>query len=434
MESRPILLYTHEFYLCLVYALDVFAGIGIYAQHIAFIDEEGGRDGSAGFKDHALVTSRGRITLHCRRRFNDLQIDLDWNLDRCRFFLVRHDFDRRVRNKPFHLVRDRIFRERKAVLRVTSFSEPGFAAVRVEVIRINVINLCFGNGFALMERYFSYLAGDKVAELGLVHRLALLHAENVRGKHLVRLTVIFDDLLLGNFVIGKDCHSNRKILNKLKRKGGARSYKRCPDADITADWGMIQDVMRYSKSLEELETASDEEVLLASLQIPDAFAILLNRYEAAFLRRAQHILYSKEDAEEVVQDTFTRIYLYANRYATQEGAQFSSWAYTILTRQCFTRYQKLKKERGRMAEMESETFERLPDSQNFLDELSIRNEVVGALSKLPESCARLLRLQFLEGKTQEEIAQITNSSVPAVKTRVFRAKKLLKQALTEPTP
>lgn len=197
---------------------------------------------------------------------------------------------------------------------------------------------------------------------------------------------------------------------------------------------MIQDVMRYSKSLEELETASDEEVLLASLQIPDAFAILLNRYEAAFLRRAQHILYSKEDAEEVVQDTFTRIYLYANRYATQEGAQFSSWAYTILTRQCFTRYQKLKKERGRMAEMESETFERLPDSQNFLDELSIRNEVVGALSKLPESCARLLRLQFLEGKTQEEIAQITNSSVPAVKTRVFRAKKLLKQALTEPTP
>lgn len=196
--------------------------------------------------------------------------------------------------------------------------------------------------------------------------------------------------------------------------------------------GMIHNVMRYSKSLEQLQDASDEEVLSASRSIPDAFAILISRYEEAFLRRAQHILYSKEDAEEVVQDTFTRIYLYADRYAAQEGAQFSSWAYTILTRLCFTRYQKLKKERGRMSDMEPEAFERLPDTESFLDELSIKNEVLDALSRVPENCARLLRLQFLEGKSQEEIAKITDSTVPAVKTRVFRAKKLLKQALTHP--
>lgn len=195
---------------------------------------------------------------------------------------------------------------------------------------------------------------------------------------------------------------------------------------------MIHNVMRYSKSQAELQDASDEEVLAASRVMPDAFAILLNRYEDAFLRRAQHILHSREDAEEVVQDTFTRIYLYADRYAAQDGAQFSSWAYTILTRLCFTRYQKLKKERGRMAQMEPEAFERLPDAETFLDELSIRHEVLNALSRVPESAAKLLRLQFLEGKTQEEIAQMTGSTVPAVKTRVFRAKKLLKQALIEP--
>lgn len=183
----------------------------------------------------------------------------------------------------------------------------------------------------------------------------------------------------------------------------------------------------------QLQDASDEEVLAASRDLPEVFSILLLRYEDAFLRRAQHILYSKEDAEEVVQDTFTRIYLYADRYAAQEGAQFSSWAYTILTRLCFTRYQKLKKERGRFAQMEPEAFERLPDTQGFLDELSIQHEVLNALSRVPETAASLLRLQFLEGKTQEEIAELTGSTVPAVKTRVFRAKKLLKQALTEPT-
>jgi RNA polymerase sigma-70 factor (ECF subfamily) len=191
--------------------------------------------------------------------------------------------------------------------------------------------------------------------------------------------------------------------------------------------------MRYSKSLETLRDAPDEEVLLASRELPDAFAILLERYEDAFLRRAKHILRSHEDAQEVVQDTFTRIYLYADRYEAQAGAQFSSWAYTILTRLCFTRYQKLKKEKGRFLELESETFERLPDSQTFLDELSIRNEVLNALSRVPESCARLLRLQFLEGKTQEEIAVLEGSTVPAIKTRVFRAKKILKEAMTHPT-
>lgn len=206
------------------------------------------------------------------------------------------------------------------------------------------------------------------------------------------------------------------------------------NAGKPADWGMIQDVMKYSKSLEELETAPDEEVLRASRSLPDAFQILLTRYEDAFLRRATHILRSREDAEEVVQDTFTRIYLYADRYEAQEGAQFTSWAYTILTRLCFTRYQKIKKDRGRTLELDPEAYERLPDTESFVEELSIKNEVLDALSRLPESFARVLRLQFLEGKSQEEIAELEHLSVPAVKTRVFRAKKLFKQSLSaQPT-
>lgn len=193
---------------------------------------------------------------------------------------------------------------------------------------------------------------------------------------------------------------------------------------------MIQDVMRYSKSLETLKDAPDDQVLMASRKMPEAFGILVDRHEEAFLRKAQHILRSREDAQEVVQDTFTRIYLYADRYHAQEGAQFTSWAYTILTRLCFTRYQKVKKERGRTVDLDPETYERLSDSKGFVEELSIKNEVLNALSRLPESCARILRLQFLEGKTQEEIAVLEDITVPAVKTRVFRAKKLLKKELT----
>ena len=186
-------------------------------------------------------------------------------------------------------------------------------------------------------------------------------------------------------------------------------------------------------SSEQLADMPDEEVLVLSRKHPDAFEVLVNRYEAAFLRKAKSILWNGEDAEEVVQDTFTRIYVYADRYVPQVGASFSSWGYTILTRLAYTRYSKLSKHRARTQELEPEAFERLPDHSDFRDTLSVTNEVLVALARLPEQAQRVLRLQFLEGKTQEEIADIEGSSVSAIKTRVHRAKKLFKQAHKETT-
>jgi RNA polymerase sigma-70 factor (ECF subfamily) len=176
-------------------------------------------------------------------------------------------------------------------------------------------------------------------------------------------------------------------------------------------------------------TLSDTELLARSRQEPELFATLVRRYEAPLLRRARTILYSPEDAEEAVQDAFTKMYLYADSFHPQEGASFSSWAYTILNRVAYTKYKAKSIERGRRAELTPEHYESLPDARaEFLEDLSIRNEVIAALAKLPETASRILRLQFIEGKSQEEIAESEQLSVPAVKTRVHRAKKLFKQA------
>lgn len=191
---------------------------------------------------------------------------------------------------------------------------------------------------------------------------------------------------------------------------------------------MIQDIMAFSRLSQGLSDASDEEVLRVSQKHPDAFAILVARYEEPFLRKARSILYSREDAEEVVQDAFTRIYVYADRYQPQEGASFSSWGYAILTRLAFTRYQKLRKHRARTQELDPEVYERMGEEDAFMEDLTVRSEVLVALAKLPEAASRVLRLQFIEGKSQEEIAQIEGSTVSAVKTRVHRAKKLFKNA------
>ncbi len=190
---------------------------------------------------------------------------------------------------------------------------------------------------------------------------------------------------------------------------------------------MLADIMSFSTT--ELSQLTDAEVLARSQREPDLFAVLVRRYEAALLRRARTILKSPEDAEEAVQDAFTKMYLYADKYHTQEGASFSSWAYTILNRVAYTRYRVKSIERGKRAELLPEHYESLPDAKaEFLEDLSVRNEVIAALARLPEAAAKILRLQFIEGKSQEEIAASERLSVPAVKTRVHRAKKLFKRA------
>jgi RNA polymerase sigma-70 factor, ECF subfamily len=192
---------------------------------------------------------------------------------------------------------------------------------------------------------------------------------------------------------------------------------------------MLSDAMSLSSFAEDSNVLSDSELLARSKREPSLFAVLVRRYEAPLLRRARRILSSPEDAEEAVQDAFTKMYLYADKYHAQEGASFSSWAYTILNRVAYTKYAARRKEGGQRAELDPEHYESLPDAKaEFIEDLSIRNEVIAALAKLPETAAKILRLQFIEGKNQEEIAQSENLSIPAVKTRVHRAKKLFKEA------
>ncbi|MBI4088624.1 RNA polymerase sigma factor [Candidatus Kaiserbacteria bacterium] len=184
-----------------------------------------------------------------------------------------------------------------------------------------------------------------------------------------------------------------------------------------------------SFSTTELGTLSDAEILARSQKEPSLFAILVRRYETALLRRARAILKSPEDAEEAVQDAFTKMYLYADKYHVQEGASFSSWLYTILNRVAYTKYRAKSIEWAKHTELLPEHYEALPDARaEFLEDLSVRSEVIAALAKLPEAAAKILRLQFIEGKSQEEIATSEQLSIPAVKTRIHRAKKLFKKA------
>lgn len=179
-----------------------------------------------------------------------------------------------------------------------------------------------------------------------------------------------------------------------------------------------------TEHLGETESESDEEVLARSIRFPSAFALIVDRYESAFLRKAMSYVRSKEEAEDIVQEAFAKIYLHAGKFRTVEGASFKSWAYRILINTSITHYQKRKREGHQSVELEPEHFESLPDTLSQTHEHEeLREYVLSVLSRLPDQFARILHLHFVEGKPHKEIADQEGLSVPAVKTRVHRAKK-----------
>ncbi len=188
------------------------------------------------------------------------------------------------------------------------------------------------------------------------------------------------------------------------------------------DMGLLDEIAH------DTAEGSDEEILARSIRTPSLFGVLVSRYEDAFLRKALSIVRGREEAEDIVQETFAKIYLNAPRFKEVPGASFKSWGYRILINTALTHYQKRKRERGETAELPAEFYEVLPDTaMRQFEHLETREYLISVLSKMPEHLSRILSLHFLDGKPQKEIATDEGMSVGAVKTRIHRAKKEFKK-------
>lgn len=167
---------------------------------------------------------------------------------------------------------------------------------------------------------------------------------------------------------------------------------------------------------------SDEEILTRSQGQPWIYAVILERYQDAFMRKARSILHNELDAEEVVQDAFTKIYMNADKFKPQEGAKFSSWAYRILMNTAFTRYQKKVKEGERFTNIDPE-FEHMVADTKHEATIRERNDAVErVLRRMPGHFVYVLRLHYIERWPHQAIADETGESVGTIKARIHRAK------------
>lgn len=176
---------------------------------------------------------------------------------------------------------------------------------------------------------------------------------------------------------------------------------------------------------------TDEEILMRSQKEPWIYTVLLERYQDAFMRKAMSILHNQLDAEEVVQDAFTKVYMNADKFAPQEGAKFSSWAYRILMNTAFTRYQKKVKEGERFTNIDPEFEQFIGEKAEHSGFEEKRDAIERVLIRMPDHFVYVLRLHYLERWSHQDIAEKTGENPGTIKARIHRAKAAFRQEARE---
>ncbi|MFN3188139.1 MAG: RNA polymerase sigma factor [Candidatus Paceibacteria bacterium] len=176
-----------------------------------------------------------------------------------------------------------------------------------------------------------------------------------------------------------------------------------------------------------LSDYTDTELLYLSKDKPWLFSELVYRYQTPFLRRATRIIQNQADAEEIVQDAFTKIYIHSHTFIPQTGATFSSWAYRILLNTAFTYYKKRIKEGGRFTMLDPEFEALVIDGSESLSKRENTDAVARVLQLLPSHFAQVLRLHYLERWPHQAIADHTGDTISSIKVRIHRAKTAYKK-------
>ncbi len=200
----------------------------------------------------------------------------------------------------------------------------------------------------------------------------------------------------------------------------------------------------YNSSAEVLQTAvpseklSDHQLIEATKAgDEDAFAELVNRYRNQITNYIYRFLNDYEEAVDLSQETFVRVYFALERYHTEYA--FSTYIYRIATNLAISEIRKRKRRKLLsltglfQTEEGNDTEFQPPDQRNTPDEDLLENEqsrtIAKAISTLPEKYRAPIVLRDIEGRSYEEIAKILELGLGTTKSRISRARGLLKEKL-----
>ena len=188
-------------------------------------------------------------------------------------------------------------------------------------------------------------------------------------------------------------------------------------------------------------SVQDDRELLARAQAGDmsAFEALVGKHEEKVYGLALRMTRSEADAAEITQDTFLSAYQHLSEFRGE--AAFGSWVHRIAANNALMRLRRQKvvdivsdelagpefTERGSLADGPESDWSKRADDKILEDELG--RAIQAATDALPEGYREVFLLKDVEGLSYEEISEMVGISVPAVKSRLHRARLALRGAI-----
>ncbi len=188
------------------------------------------------------------------------------------------------------------------------------------------------------------------------------------------------------------------------------------------------------------EDVTDELVLVQAAKKGDleAFSELVKRYDRNVFRIAQHITHNEEDAQDVVQEAFLKAY--TNLAQFQGNSKFYTWLVRIAVNEALMKLRRRRSDKTVSIDEDVETEEgsmprEVADWSPNPEQLYGTSELGDILKKtiqgLPPGFRTVFVLRDVEGLSTEETAEMLGLSIPAVKSRLLRARLQLRERLAK---
>jgi len=185
---------------------------------------------------------------------------------------------------------------------------------------------------------------------------------------------------------------------------------------------------------------ADEKALIRAAQEgdQDAFGQLVRAYDKSVLRLAMNLLRSPEDAQDVYQEAFLRVY--RNLKSFRFDCSFHTWLYRIVTNLCLDHMRKRKVRREESSQVEGldgpvdrmDTFQESRadgDPQRSLFSGELRQGIHKALSELTARERMVFELRHYQGMKLRDIGETLGTTEEAAKNCLFRATQKMRVAL-----
>jgi RNA polymerase sigma-70 factor (ECF subfamily) len=168
-----------------------------------------------------------------------------------------------------------------------------------------------------------------------------------------------------------------------------------------------------------------------------AYDTLVRKYERQIFRIAQHITQNREDAEDVMQDAFLKAYEKLDQF--QGNSKFYTWLVRIAVNESLMRLR--KRRTGKLVSMDEDVqtdegsvprdfADWAPNPEQNYTQAELAEILRKTIQGLPQGFRVVFALRDVEGLSTEETAETLGLSVPAVKSRLLRARLQLRERLT----